>query len=226
MMPRIITIDVKPDDRLHERMLERMARQNRALYGNALLDRTRRLNQDAIEAAERIHRVIESLGGFEAIEAIQRVRDFARRLEVTSPGSLALMELLEPPNKENKADLDRARKSFSWWIDPKPIDHNTRQRLSEISKEQGKHHLLLLRQSIFPEALMLVIADVDRPQTIRIGRKWIKRRDGKKALVRPADLPWHRFVHWVQRECCKAAAAIILGYEYPANPREPANERG
>jgi hypothetical protein len=140
-------------------------------------------------------------------------RNVLRAIETACPGSLALIELLGAD--ADGADRDRARRQFSRWIDHHPINHTARQRLTEISRAEGKHALAILHRSIFPEALILVLSYIDRRQTIRLGRKWIKGRGGKKANVKPCDLPWFKFVQWVKLECCKAASAILLGLDYP-----------
>ena len=107
-------------------------------------------------------------------EQIERQRENCfRGLEMISPGSSDLMSLLGLLTEDNKADLEKALRGFARWIDPRPIDHRARRRLTEIAKDRRKHPLSLLRQYFFPAALLIVLNDIDRPQRIRLGRKWV-----------------------------------------------------
>jgi hypothetical protein len=111
------------------------------------------------------------------------------------PGIVALMELLDSPTA-------RTRGNFSLWLDPKRVSPEARR----------NHTYSKIQRNIFPEALILVLANIDRRQTIRLGRKWVKGRGGGKLRLRPVNLPWHDFIQWVRQETYKEASAILLGY--------------
>jgi hypothetical protein len=112
MMLRTITIDVKADESTIRKMLERMAEQNRVLYGHArLLERTRWLNRDAIEAVERTRQVIE---GFGSIERFHRICDqlsiadkYFKGHETPSPEILQLIRVREHANRQYRDFLQR-----------------------------------------------------------------------------------------------------------------------
>jgi hypothetical protein len=197
------------------------------------------LHRDAFEAVERTQRFIDSIGGFQAFERMQRAQELAekldalekyeraqrplvellQRLDTCWPGASDLLEMVDERHDSDKSDFMAAVKRFARTLDSRLVDQKARRVLTDTAQREGKTSLSLLRQRIFPEALILVLNDSDRPQAMRIiqYKKWVKRRDGRKSRVKPINRPWHEFIIWVRRETYKAASAIILGLDYPVS---------
>lgn len=74
----------------------------------------------------------------------------------------------------------------------------------------------LLREQLFPAGLILAVGEMDRPQHIRLGKKWIVNDRGKiKELVPLDDLRGGEFLQWLIQETLKATTADLLDRSYP-----------
>jgi hypothetical protein len=74
---------------------------------------------------------------------------------------------------------------------------------------------------IFPEALLLVSLEIQNPQGIRLGKRWVTDQQGKISQVSPfADVDLRVFDRWFFTQVYAAAASIVLGEPYP-KPRTP-----
>jgi len=60
-----------------------------------------------------------------------------------------------------------------------------------------------LLEIVQPECVILTLAEMGRPQTIRIGREWRKGPDGKKAYEKPGRLPKNQFERWFDQRVRK-----------------------
>jgi DNA-binding CsgD family transcriptional regulator len=63
-----------------------------------------------------------------------------------------------------------------------------------------------LRHDVFPKALLLAVADREKPQSIRFGRRWV---DGRRPVA-PTMLSLRRLSKWLDQRARRIAGAIIL----------------
>ena len=209
-MPTTITIDISEIASAGE-------------IARRLVERNRWLNGSAIEGLEQIEKTINALGGFDFFnraEQIERVQKHWELINRVFPGFSELGTLIDPEEADDQSDIKTARASFVHCIDVDGLDFAAKRRLRKMAKDQGKHWVSLLWSHYFLAATVLVIAEIQRPQYIKLG-KWKKGRGGKKKLIKPINLRWDELLQWVKRECCKAASAMILEREYPVNAKDP-----
>lgn len=64
-----------------------------------------------------------------------------------------------------------------------------------------------LRHDVFPKALLLAVADRERPQFVRFGRHWV---DGRRQAVRPTALSMRLLCRWLELRTRRIAADTIL----------------
>jgi len=99
-------------------------------------------------------------------------------------------------------------------------DPSFRNRLAECAEVSGltpedqKWHLA-------QEGFLLAVADMDRVQTIRLGKKWVKDETGRKALLAPSDLVWRELERWLANASRKAAEAVLGDGPWPPGDSEP-----
>lgn len=80
----------------------------------------------------------------------------------------------------------------------------------------------LLREELFPAGLILAVGEMDRPQHVRLGKKWIVDDRGHiKELVPLDDLRGGEFFHWLIQETFKAVTADLLDHSYPEHSEPP-----
>ena len=73
--------------------------------------------------------------------------------------------------------------------------------LERPAKRLGEKGELL--EIVQPECVILSLAEIDKPQTIRIGREWIKGPDGKRAYKKPFQLPENLLEQWLDQRVRK-----------------------
>lgn len=72
--------------------------------------------------------------------------------------------------------------------------------------------------AVMAAAVLLAEAYALEPRHVRIGRRWEKDAVGKRAQMRPRDLPPEKYARWLRAEAYKAAEADLLHLPYPARP--------
>jgi hypothetical protein len=68
-----------------------------------------------------------------------------------------------------------------------------------------------LQEIVFPGALLEAAAERFTERRLRLGRRWVKNRDGKVATVQPMDLPVTSVERWVIQRARTLAEEAILG---------------
>lgn len=81
---------------------------------------------------------------------------------------------------------------------------------------RGTSPKALLRDEIFPKAIVLVSGNAATPQRIRVGRDWGTNRHGKVEIASPTEgLPVGASVRWWFSQVYAAATTILLDKDYP-----------
>jgi hypothetical protein len=151
------------------------------------------------------------------VDRLWHEADFHERIW---PGYSDLMEMLacvdsaDDPG-ESKRHLWAAARRYSRRLLPEHLGLMARIRLREMGAASEVDEYSLILKHYSPMAIVFVIENSRQIQTVRLGEKWVKNRDGKKWRGRPCDLILGKFYLWVQREMYKACEAFILDLEYP-----------
>src|SRR5690606_3412967 len=74
---------------------------------------------------------------------------------------------------------------------------------------RGEISLQRLNEELAPGLIMETFEDCDRPQTIRLGKSWIKNRWGRKKAQRPVLLPPSKLRKWVAQQLYRLLTATI-----------------
>lgn len=79
-----------------------------------------------------------------------------------------------------------------------------------------------LRQELLLEGILLAAEHGDRPQRLRLGRTWLKTKDGTVSELVPDDLTFglELQVAWLIKEARNDVEAILLDREYPPSENE------
>jgi len=88
--------------------------------------------------------------------------------------------------------------------------------LRRQAAQAGLSRRVYLRTTIFPAAIIRVASEVATPQRMRVGREWVVNEHGKVLAASPVEeLPGRAFLHWFFSQVYVAAAAMVLGQDYP-----------
>jgi hypothetical protein len=141
----------------------------------------------------------------------------ARRLE-SELGTARAWHLIEAHNDlialtsgDKKQQVAAALRLSRKMIKPK-IKKNLRAAAAAAAKSPEE----FLQDILFPEGLILASAEMETPQRVRLGRKWVVRDDGTIQHIRPVrDLSVGDFIAWLYQEATRACNAILQERAYP-----------
>jgi hypothetical protein len=134
--------------------------------------------------------------------------EFVAYLRREGLGEMA--EELEAKRREGVESLARGLARSRWLHDRTLLRSRLaeREETSGVTVEDQKWHLA-------QEGFLLAVDDLSRPQSIRIGEKWVTDEKGKKAHLAPATLVWGKLERWLANATLKAAEAGVMDAPWP-----------
>src|SRR5262249_444297 len=125
--------------------------------------------------------------------------------------------MLTSGSKPNQ--IEAARRLGRTMIPPKVLSGHLRNAATAVDMSPET----FLPEVLFTAGLIVAVAEMESPQTVRLGQKWILGEDGRIRHVRPVyDLEIGDFIRWLCQEATEACNAILLQRTYPAN--DPLNK--
>ncbi len=164
----------------------------------------------ALEAQERFRR-----SASRAAEGLERFGNLRERER------LALTGLLDKQASDESKRAAAAELTAITWnrqlLSPKPSARGVFDAANRQAREVGVD----VRQFIVTNLQLSFLGaakDVDRLQTVRVGKDWIKDDRGKKKPVRPRSLPRHQLIRWL-RKTAFGQLKELIGYDEPRGRR-------
>jgi hypothetical protein len=92
--------------------------------------------------------------------------------------------------------------------------------LKRMIRETSEDELLGIR---LPGLVLEAVDECDKPQRIRVGKKWVKGRSGRAKLVRPVLLPHGDYQSWLRQRVYKRLGEMVrteYSFDHSCDPNE------